>query len=129
MVSPMITSPPIRNSPNAPITPPAASGPSCPWVRIRRVEARLRPRRSIVATSRIVGKALSSSGFSMNRAVIRIITDTVIDSASPRSSSQPGIGRISIAMIATTPPASAMSRFRPSLFRKFRIAGGIRFGP
>ncbi len=65
----------------------------------------------------MVGKLESWSGFSMNSAVIRIITEAVIDSASPKSSSQPGMGRISIAMIAMMPNASAKSRLAPSCFR------------
>jgi hypothetical protein len=85
----------------------------------------LRPSRSIVAISRIVGKALSSSGFSMNSEVIRIITEMVIDSARPRSSIQPGIGRISIAMIAITEPEREIAAEAETRFRMLAIAGGI----
>ena len=106
--------PPIRKVPNASMIPPAAPGPSWPWPRMRRVEARLRPSLNIVAMSRIVGKAESCSGFSMNSAVIMISTEKVIDSASPKSSIQPGSGTMSIAMIATTP--NARPRSRPDAF-------------
>ena len=85
---PMTKLPPITKPPKASMTWPAASVPSWPWVRIRRVEARLSARRSIVASSRTVGKALKSSGFSMNSAVIRISTEKVIENARQMSSSQ-----------------------------------------
>ena len=113
MVIPMTVSPPMRNSPKAVMTAPAGWPPSWPCPRISRVEAMLSPSRNMVAISRIVGNAASSNGFSMNSAVIRIITDRVIEKARPISSSQPGSGRISMAMIVMTPPASARSRLRP----------------
>ena len=56
--------------------------PRGPWPRISRVVAMLRASRSRVVTSSTVGKAVKSSGFSMNSAVIRISTETVIESAS-----------------------------------------------
>ena len=60
----------------------------------------------------------------MNSAVIRISTEAVIESASPMSSNQPGIGRMSMAMIAVTPIASARSRLGPSRFRNCSSLGG-----
>ncbi len=63
----------------------------------------------MVETSSTIGNPEKSSGLEMNRTTIRISTDSVIDSASDRSSSQGGIGRISTTSRATTPSASMTS--------------------
>ena len=49
--------------------------------------------RSMVATSRMVGKAENSSGFSIHSDTIRISTDSAIEKASPMSIMKAGIGR------------------------------------
>ena len=56
MIRPITTSPPIRKPPNAATTWPAASGPSLPCDRIRRVMATFSDRRSSVVSSSSVGK-------------------------------------------------------------------------
>ena len=91
---PMTKLPPITKLPNASITWPAALGPSWPWARMRRVDARLSDSRSIVEISSTVGKAENSSGAWMNSAVIRISTERMIETASAKSSSSGGSGRI-----------------------------------
>jgi len=62
-MTPMTKLPCITKLPKASMTLPALPVPSCPWPRIRRVEARFSARRNIVAMRRTVGKALNSSGF------------------------------------------------------------------
>ncbi len=106
---PMTKLPPITKLPKAWITWPAASVPSCPRARMRRVEARLSANRSMVAIRSTVGKAENSSGAWMNRAVIRISTDRMIDMASAISSSGAGNGRMRTTRIASTPTASPIS--------------------
>ena len=108
-ITPITTLPCMMNRPNDSITCPAAAGPSWPWPRISRVEARLSDSRSMVAISSTVGKALNSSGFSMNSAVTRISTESVTDKARQRSRTNAGSGRISTTRIASTPQASSRS--------------------
>jgi hypothetical protein len=91
------------------ITCPAASVPSWPRDRIRRVEARLSASRSIVAINSTVGKAENSSGVWMNSAVMRINTEKMMEIASEKSSSSGGSGRISTTRMVRTPIASAIS--------------------
>jgi len=54
---------------------------------------------------RIVGKAEKSSGRSMNRTTVKIRIATANEAASPMSSTQAGIGRIIITMIAISATA------------------------
>jgi hypothetical protein len=63
----------------------------------------------MVEISSTVGKALNSSGFSMNSDVSRMSTEKVIETASSRSRSRRGIGRISTTRMLITPSASARS--------------------
>ena len=79
----------------------------------------------MVAMSRTVGKALNSSGFWMNRAVISTSTEKVIEMASEKSSRNAGIGRIRTTMIVMMPMASARS---PRLERLFSTPSGERPG-
>ncbi len=106
---PMMKFPLITKLPNAWMTWPAASVPSCPRDKMRRVEARLRASRSMVAIRRTVGKAENSSGAWMNSAVIRISTEKVIEMASAKSRSSDGSGRMRTTRMAITPTASPMS--------------------
>ena len=106
---PMTKLPAITKLPNAWMTWPAASGPSWPWARMSRVDARLSERRSMVEISRTVGNAENSSGPLMNSAVIRIRTDRMIEQASEKSSSKGGSGRMRTTRIVITPLASTMS--------------------
>ena len=64
-------------------------------------------RRSINAPSRMVGKALKSSGRSMNSVTVKIRIASAKDTASPISSSHEGIGRT--IMMITAMSASASS--------------------
>jgi hypothetical protein len=115
--------PSMTKLPNALMTLPAASVPVWPWVRMRRVDARLSASRSIVVISSTVGKTLKSSGRSMKSAVIRTRTDAVIETARSRSSRTLGKGRISTTRMETTPAASSMSDCRSMPARRGRIAG------
>ena len=110
----------MMKPPKASITPPAASGPSWPWARISRVEARLSESLSIVAISSTVGKALKSSGFSMKSEVKRTRTENMIETASRRSSRTGGKGRMSTTRMAMTPSAISTS-----LWRSARQSTGI----
>ena len=74
-MTPITTSPPIRNPPNACTTWPAAAGPSLPCERISRVVATLSDRRSSVVSSSRVGKLVKSSGRCRNIATIRTRTE------------------------------------------------------
>ena len=85
---PMTKLPLITKLPKAWMTWPAASVPSWPCARIRRVEARLSASRSMVAISSTVGKAENSSGVWMNSAVIRISTEKMIEMASAKIEQQ-----------------------------------------
>jgi hypothetical protein len=84
--------------------------PSWPLARISRVEAMFRPSRNMVAISSTVGKDENSSGFWMNRPVIRTSTEKMIDTARNMSSMTGGIGRISSVRMTRTP---AQGRRRP----------------
>ncbi len=108
-IAPMMKLPPMTKLPKAWMTWPAAAVPSCPWLRMRRVEARLSARRSIVDIRSTVGNDENSSGRSMNSATIRMRTEKVIESARLMSSSHGGIGRMRTDRIATTARASAIS--------------------
>ena len=74
-----------------------------------RVEARLSASRSMVAISSTVGNAENSSGAWMNKAVIRIRTEKVIEMASEKSSNIAGSGRMRTTSMAIMPTASPMS--------------------
>ena len=106
---PMTKLPAMTNWPNASMTWPAALVPAWPFDRMRRVEARLRASRSMVAISSTVGKIVNSSGAEMNSDTIRIRTDRMIEAARKRSSRNAGSGTIRIVRIVKTPMASAIS--------------------
>ena len=69
----------------------------------------LRARRIMVAIRRIVGKEENSSGVCINKAVIRIRTEKVMETASAMSSIIEGMGRMSMTRMAMTPRARPMS--------------------
>lgn len=104
-ITPITKLPLITKPAKASMTWPAAAVPSWPWARIRRVEARFSASRNIVTISSTVGKAENSSGSSMKSAVISTSTDTMIDSASIRSSRIAGIGKTSTTRMPMTPMA------------------------
>ena len=108
-IMPMMKLPPMTKPPKASITLPAAWVPSCPWARIRRVDARFRDKRTMVANKRTVGNELNSRGLWMNSAVIRISTEKVMENARLTSISQRGRGRINTTRMAATANAMAMS--------------------
>ena len=106
---PITKLPLITKLPNASITWPAAAVPSWPCERMRRVEARLSASRSMVAISSTVGKEENSSGVWMNKAVIMISTEMMIEMARNRSRTTGGSGRMRTTRIVITPMASARS--------------------
>jgi hypothetical protein len=63
----------------------------------------LRPSRNMVATKRTAGKALNSSGFRMNSAVIKIKTELVTEMANKKSNRKAGNGMIKRTTSPTTP--------------------------
>jgi hypothetical protein len=89
-----------------------AAVPSWPFARISRVEAMFRPSRNMVAIRRTVGKEKNSSGFWMNRPVIRTSTEKMIDTARNMSSITGGIGRISSVRMTKIPVARPTSPLR-----------------
>ena len=125
-IRPITKLPCMMKPPNASITCPAAAGPSWPSARISRVEARFSASRSRVAISSTAGNELNSSGRTMNSAVSSTSTEKVIDSASSRSSSSGGIGRISTTRMPIMPSASAMSPWRSVWPRRPSRSPGAR---
>ena len=123
--TPITKLPPITKPPKTWMMLPAASGPSWPWARIRRVVAMLRASRSSVASNSTVGKAENSSGFLISSAVIRMRTDSVIEIASKKSSRNGGMGMMSIITSAITPRPSAYSPRANSLVKAFRSKGSL----
>ena len=107
--TPMTKLPCIRKPPKAWMMLPAASGPSWPCARIRRVVAMFSASLSSVASRRTVGKAENSRGFLIIRAVMRIRTESVIEIESRKSRRNAGIGTISMTTSAITPSPSAYS--------------------
>ena len=69
------------------------------------MELTFRLSRSISEASRIVGKAEKSSGRSMNSTLVKIRMAMPKEAASPTSSTQEGIGRIIITMMAISASA------------------------
>ena len=108
-ITPITTSLPIRNDPNAATTRPAALRPSLPWPRINRVVATFSDSRNKVVSSSMVGKLDRSSGRRRKIATISINTDMVMDTDRPKSSNMPGSGTINTATISTTPNARPIS--------------------
>ena len=74
----------------------------------------------MVAISRTVGNAENSSGAWINKEVIRIKTEKVIEMASEKSSNNAGSGRMRMTRIAIMPSASAMSLRRSMVPRSLR---------
>ena len=126
-IIPITKLPLITKLPKASMTWPAAAVPSWPCDRISRVEAMFSDSRSMVEISSTVGNAENSSGAWMNREVIRIRIETVIEIARNRSSTSEGSGRISTTRMVRTPNASARSpRFRisPISLKDWKLAAG-----
>ena len=98
--SPRNTDPPMMNMAKPSITSPAAPVPVCPCPMISLVDDTLSDSRSIRLASRIVGNAEKSSGRWMKSVIVKIRIASAKDAASPRSSTQAGIGRTIIAMTA-----------------------------
>ena len=94
---PTVKLPPIKKWPNASITLPAAAPPVWPSVSTTRVDATLSDRRSMVDTSKMVGKAMKSSGLTVYRAVSSTITDSAMLKLKNTSSTKAGSGSIIIA--------------------------------
>jgi hypothetical protein len=106
---PMTKLPLITKLPNAWMTWPAAEVPSWPCANISRVEARLSANRSMVEINNTVGKAENSSGVWMNKLVIRIRTEKVMETASAKSRRSGGSGRMRMTRIVIMPTASPIS--------------------
>lgn len=90
----------------------------------------LRPRRIAVVISRMVGNVENSSGRRMNRVIIKIITDRVMEIASPMSTKNGGIGTSMNIKMIMMPAASAKSLRRRLLMADFVVipengAGGL----
>ena len=117
---PITKLPLITKWPNASMTWPAAAVPSWPCPRINRVDAMLSDSRSMVEISRMVGNAENSSGVWMNSDVIRIRTENVIETASAKSRSSGGNGRMRITRIVMMPSASPISPRRSMVPRLTR---------
>ena len=115
-VTPMMKSPPITISAKARTTCPAASSPSCPRVRMRRVVLRFIASRIMVVMRRTVGNELKSSGLAINRTVIRMTTEKVMEIASPKSTNNGGIGTTNTVKMTIKPSASQISPRRNRLF-------------
>jgi len=118
---PMTKLPLITKLPNASMTWPAAAVPSWPCERMSRVEARLSASRSMVAINSTVGKEENSSGVWMNRAVIRINTEMMIEMARKRSRTIGGSGNIRTTRMVITPIASARSPRRSRVPRSLSV--------
>ena len=71
------------------------------------VEETFSDSRNIREASRIVGKDEKSSGLSMNSVMVKIRIARPKEAARPTSSTQDGIGRIIITMIAINASASS----------------------
>ena len=76
------------------------------------MEARFSASRSIVAMRSSVGKTVNSSGLSMNRPVIMMRTDMMIETASSRSSRIAGSGKMSTVRM----PMTAVAKNRSERF-------------
>ena len=92
--------PPITTSPNAWITLPAASPPSCPCSNTTRVEATLSAKRNTVAINRTSGNIPKSTGFLVNTETSIMTSDKAMLKLNRISSSQDGMGKITIPMMA-----------------------------
>src|SRR5690606_31737674 len=105
--------PPTTNCPKAMITWPAASTPSPPCSRMRRVPATLSDRRSSVSSSSSDGNAENSIGSLMYTAVSSRTTDSAMSIDSSRSSSTGGSG--STISASTRMTRDGISRFFAAL--------------
>ena len=102
-IKPTSNCPCATNLPKASITAPAASVPDvCACVRISRVEATFKTRRTSVVTSSNEGNTLNSRGRRTEIVVNRINTDAVTFAASKRSSTTGGTGATSTSTDSTT---------------------------
>ena len=91
--------------------------------RMRRVEARFRASRNRVATRSRVGKTVNSSGLSMNRPVIMMMTEMMIETASSRSSRKAGSGKMSTVRM----PITAVAKNRSVRFRQSGEVGAVGY--
>ena len=82
-------------------------------------------RRSIVTTSKSVGKELNSKGVPIHRATMRIRTDNAREIAKPRSRKKGGKGINNIARMRTIPTANPMSRLAPLSLAKLKGCGFV----
>jgi hypothetical protein len=88
------------------ITLPAAAVPECPSPIINLVEETFSDNRSIKDANKIVGNAEKSNGRFRNKVTVKIKIAIAKDAAKPISSTQDGIGKIIITMIAISASAS-----------------------
>ena len=125
-ISPTTKLPPISAAPNASITLPAASVPSCPATSTTRVEATFSESRNSVATSRMVGKDEKSSGRAACSTSISITSDSSMLPMKKTSSSGAGTGTTisstisSIAIGSRDCPSNGPTRWSPD--RRFSPA-------
>jgi len=130
-IAPTTTWSPATNSPNARITPPAASSRDVPpLVRISRVVATLSTSRVRVVVRRIVGKALKSCGVRIVSVVRSTITARVRLADWSRSSTAGGTGTTNtrIAPTIVTGRITPASRDQP-VASALDVVGGIPSPP
>ena len=104
--TPKNTLPPMTKLAKPSITLPAAWVPECPSPIISLVDETFSDRRSIKDASRTVGKAEKSNGRSMKSVTVNIKIASAKEAAKPMSSTQAGIGKIIMTMIAIRANAS-----------------------
>ena len=109
-IVPITKSPLMTKLAKPSMTWPAASVPSAPLERIKRVVAMFSDRRIIVAISKIVGKDEKSSGRWIHSATIRMRIENEIEIASPKSIRIAGSGRNRTMRIEMMPIANPISR-------------------
>ena len=119
--------PPIKNTPNASMTLPAASVPLWPSIRTIRVEATLRERRSKVVSSRKVGKATKSlklliliavNSTMMERAILKV-NSTSSNSAGSGTNIMTSTNKTRIGMALWAEGLGSMAVSKPKIFMFF----------
>jgi hypothetical protein len=103
--------PPITNIAKPSIIDPAAAVPVCPSPIINLVEDTFKDRRSKSDASKTDENEEKSRGFSINKVIVKIRMANAKDAATPISSTQAGIGRTIMTIIAINPIANPTVAF------------------
>jgi DNA-directed RNA polymerase beta' subunit len=114
--------PDITKLPKASITCPAAAVPLCPLDKMSLVEAMFRDSLKTAVISKIVGKELKSKGLAINKQVIKITTDVVIEKANNKSSNIAGTGNNNTIKIKIIEIAKAISLYLAKNLNLSKIA-------